>query len=150
MKSNLLRPVLIASIAASLSACVVAPPSQPIGYRMTSSELPTYVNGQYIGIQPSNYVPPATPAAAAPTTTANTTVHQAQAVPPAPPAPTYVQSTTPSVVYMQAPQPAPVYAYPPSYYPYSPYPYSPYPYYSPFNPYPWFGGIGIGFRIRVH
>ena len=58
MKKNCLKSALIATLAASLSACVVAPP-QPVGYRMTSSVLPTYVNGQYVGMQPSNYVPPA-------------------------------------------------------------------------------------------
>jgi len=133
MKTNMLKYALMVTITSSLCACIVAPP-QPIGYRQTSAVLPTYVNGQYIGMQPSNYAPPANGAA----------TQQPSA--PVPPAPVYLQSTTPSVVYVQAPQP--VYdAYPPAYYP-----YGAYPYYSPYFANPWFGGIGIGvgFRVRVH
>ncbi len=101
---------IAAVILLGLSGCVVAP-QQPLGYRMTSATLPTYVNGQYIGMQPSNYMPPAstvTAADAAPPT--------APAVVAAPsPSPVYIQSATPSVVYIQAP--TPVYSYSPYYYP---------------------------------
>ncbi len=135
MKTNLMKSALIATMAAMLSACVVAPP-QPLGYRMTSSVLPTYVNGQYVGMQPSNYAPPAT--AVAPAQAPATSVAQAQAVSPAP---VYLQSTTPSVVYVQAPPPA--YSYDPYYPPV----YNPYPYYSPFFINPWFGGFALGIGI---
>jgi len=148
MKSKILKCAAIMAVTGTLAACVVAPP-QPIGYRMTSSSLPTYVNGQYIGIQPSNYMPPASanqvatsPAPAAPATATNPPAPAAQ------PAPVYLQSTTPSVVYVQAP--TPVYTYNPYYAP-SYYPYGAYPYYSPFFN-PWFGGVGIGLgvRVRIH
>jgi len=162
MKSNLIKMSGIAALSAILSACVVAPP-QPIGYRMTSPVLPTYVNGQYVGMQPSNYVAPATtttttvntPATATSPAT-STTTSSTTAANTTQPAPVYLQSTQPSVVYAQAPQP--VYAtpyYAPTYYPYGPSYYSaaPYPYYAPYyGGYPWFGGIGvgIGFRVRIH
>ena len=145
MKTNLIQSAVIVTLAASLSACIVAPP-QPTGYRMTSSVLPTYVNGQYVGMQPSNYVPPAPAATSAPAPAAapGGTAPQAAPAPAPAPAPVYLQSTTPSVVYVQAPQPVYSPYYPPAYYPY--------PYYSPFYVNPWFGGLGVGLgvRIRVH
>lgn len=149
MKSNFVKLAVIAATVGSLSACVVAP--QPTGYRMTSSVLPTYVNGQYIGMQPSNYIPPAqvTTVAANTAPAAPATTTQQPAPAPSQPAPVYLQSTTPSVVYVQAP--APVYNYNPypAYYPPSYYPYGAYPYYSPYYVNPWFGGIGIGVGLGV-
>ena len=149
MKKNCLKSALIATLAASLSACVVAPP-QPVGYRMTSSVLPTYVNGQYVGMQPSNYVPPAAQVApAAPPAQAPQTATGPAPAPAAAAtqqAPVYVQQTTPSVMYVQGPSTV----YEPYYYGPGYYPYGAYPYYPPVYGYPWFGGIGLGFRIRVH
>jgi hypothetical protein len=139
MKTNLMNSALIASMALTLSACVVAPP-QPIGYRMTSSVLPTYVNGQYVGMQPSNYAPPAQAVVTTPAPVQAPVAQAPQA------APVYLQSTSPSVVYVQAP--TPVYSYDP-YYPPAYYPYS-YPYYSPFFLNPWFGGVSIGIGIGGH
>jgi len=55
MNSHFLKLGAMISASIILSACVIAPP-QPLGYRMTSSELPTYVNGQYVGMQPNNYI----------------------------------------------------------------------------------------------
>ena len=149
MKTNSLKLASIAMVSMVLSACVVAPP-QPIGYRMSSPVLPTYVNGQYVGMQPSNYIPPApvatttttttTPATAtAPASSTTTTVATAQ------PAPVYLPATNPSVVYVQAP--APVYStyYAPAYYP-----YGPYPYYSPYWGAPWVSGISVGIGFGFH
>ena len=136
MKKNFMKISAALALTGVLSACVVAPP-QPMGYRMTSNVLPTYVNGQYVGMQPSNYVVPASAAQQA---------MPVQAVP-APAAvsqqPVYIQSTTPSVVYVQAPAPVPYYA--PAYYS-----YDPYPYYSPFYVNPWVGGVGIGLGFGGH
>jgi len=150
MKTNLIKISVIVTLSTILSACVVAPP-QPIGYRMTSPVLPTYVNGQYVGMQPSNYVAPAqvayaTPAPApAPAPAATTQPANPQPANPQP-APVYLPSPAPSVVYVQAPQP--VYNYSPYY---DPGYYGPYPYYGAAYGYPWFGGIGvgIGFRVRI-
>ena len=155
MKTNLFNYGVVAAAALLMSACIVAPP-QPIGYRMTSSVLPTYVNGQYVGMQPSNYVAPTNVVAAAPPVQQQQQQPQQQQQQPQQQqqvqqqAPVYLQSTTPSVVYVQAP--TPVYGYNPYYAPY--YPYGPYPYYSPVYGYPWVGGIGlsigIGGRFRIH
>ncbi len=66
---QLVRLSLIMGLLITLSACVVAPP-QPIGYRMTSTVMPTYVDGQYVGSQPGagpggdyayDQTPPVTP-----------------------------------------------------------------------------------------
>jgi hypothetical protein len=158
MKTNLMKISAIVALSATLGACVVAPP-QPYGYRMTSTVLPTYVNGQYVGMQPSDYVAPAQttvttpaqPVAAATTQPAPAPAH-ATTVATTQPAPVYLQATTPSVVYVQAPA-QPVYYN--SYYA-NPYPYyAPYPYYGGpyFGGYPWCCGvgigIGIGFRGRI-
>ncbi|MET3108777.1 hypothetical protein AAKU67_003586 [Oxalobacteraceae bacterium GrIS 2.11] len=150
MNTNFAKMGVIAALSLMLTACVVAPP-QPIGYRMTSSVLPTYVNGQYVGMQPSNYVAPSQVASneqSVQTQQTQQQVAQTQQVQ-AQQAPVYIQSTTPSIVYVQAP--TPVYAYPsypyyaPSYYSY------PYPYYSPFYS-PWCCGlsVGIGFGFHGH
>ena len=156
MKIYFVKSIKFAAIVAAavaMSACVVAP-QQPIGYRMTNTMLPTYVNGQYIGMQPSGYtVPPAqvaatnsapttsvAAAAPAPVTNEQPTVVQQQT-------PVYIQSPAPSVVYVQTP--TPVYTYDPYYY--SGY----YPgYYSGYYPgyiNPWYRpsiGIGVGFGYR--
>lgn len=131
---------LLGAMSLSLVACVVAP-SQPMGYRMTSTMLPTYVNGQYIGMQPNGYALPPSAAqtqtqaqSAAPTPTSNQqpVVVQQQA-------PVYIQSPTPSVVYIQAP--TPVYAYGG---------YNPY-YYQPAYIDPWYGlGLGVGLGIGIN
>ncbi len=149
MKTNSLKLASITMLSLVLSACVVAPP-QPIGYRMSSPVLPTYVNGQYVGMQPSNYIPPAPVATTTTTTTTPATATASSTtttVAAAQPAPVYLPATNPSVVYVQAPQPVYSPYYGPAYYP-----YAPYPYYSPYWGGPWFGGIGVGvgFRIHVH
>lgn len=154
MKTNLVKCGVIAGLTAMLSACVVAPP-QPIGYRMTAPMLPTYVNGQYVGMQPNNYIAPASAPAPAPVATNNQQQTQQQTQQPnamqaAPqpaqqPAPVYLQSTTPSVVYVQAPQPVYSNYYGPGYYPYG----YPYPYYSPFYAGPYWGGVGLGIGLGV-
>lgn len=136
-KINLIKISVIAVLSVVLSACVVAPP-QPIGYRITSPTLPTYVNGQYVGMQPSNYVAPvqgatteAAPVAqnseAAPVAVSQASVANTQQVA-VQQAPVYLPSLAPSVVYVQAP--APVYAptYYPSYYGSGYYPYGNYSY----------------------
>jgi hypothetical protein len=149
MKSNLMKCGVIAALSFILSACVVAPP-QPIGYRMSAPMLPTYVNGQYVGMQPSNYIAPASAPAPAPVASGTNNQQQATQTVAAQPAqqqsPVYLQSTTPSVVYVQAPQPVYSPYYGPGYYPYGGYPY---PYYSPFYAGPWWGGVGIGVGLRV-
>ncbi|PRC94027.1 hypothetical protein [Solimicrobium silvestre] len=145
MKIKFIQMAVIVSLTAALSACVVAP-QQPIGYRMTSTVLPTYVNGQYVGMQPSNYMPPASaptyapaaPTAAAPNSTPTTTTVATNQQPVVvQQAPVYMQSPTPSVVYIQSPAPV-VYS---SYYD---------PYYSPVYVNPWYGGIGIGVGIGYY
>lgn len=132
MNTNFLKISAVLALSGVLSACVVAPP-QNMGYRMTSNVLPTYVNGQYVGLQPNTYaVPVSVPQQAA----------QVQyAAPVQSPAagneqPVYLQSTAPSVVYVQGPAPVPYYA--PTYYG-----YDPYGYYGA----PWFGGVGIGIGL---
>lgn len=158
-----MRYTAAAALLASLGACVVAPP-QPVGVRMSSATLPTYnAYGQYVGMMPSNYVPPATPVAqaapaapaapvaqaapaaqpAAPMQQAAPAVQAAPVAQAAPPAPVYLQSTSPSVIYVQAPQPVYTYSYP-AYYPYG------YPAFYPCCVGPWFGGIGLGIGFRVH
>ena len=55
-----IHPLKVATLiltSLAVTACVWAPP-QPSGYRMTSQTLPTYVNGQYVGMQPNNYAYP--------------------------------------------------------------------------------------------
>ena len=133
---NLLKLTALAFGVASVAGCVVAP-AQPLGYRMTSTMLPTYVNGQYIGMQASGYTVPAAQvaaaapapvlASAAPATAAPVPATAAVPVPAANPqpvvmqqqAPVYLQSPAPTVVYVQAPVPLPVplYGYDPYYYP---------------------------------
>lgn len=104
----------------AVSACVIAPQSE--GYRMTSAVLPTYVNGQYIGMQSSSYVAPAQTLTTADTNSSLTVVQQN---------PVYVQSPLSSVIYVQTP--APVYTYN--------------PYYAPVHP--WYGvGAGMGIGIN--
>jgi len=56
MNIRLLKLVSAIAVLMALDACVSYP--QPIGYRMTSDSLPTYVNGQYVGMRPNVYVPP--------------------------------------------------------------------------------------------
>ena len=131
MKTNFLKISAALALTGLLSACVVAP--QPMGYRMTSNVLPTYVNGQYVGMQPNTYVVPAA--------AAQQTVPVQSSVPVQSPAatngqPVYIQSAAPSVVYVQGPAPVPYYA--PTYYG-----YDPYDYYGA----PWFGGVGIGIGL---
>jgi hypothetical protein len=53
MKWIKLSAIILLSIA--VSACVVAP-VQPVGYRMTGAAMPTYVNGQYVGVQGGDVV----------------------------------------------------------------------------------------------
>lgn len=150
METNFLKISAALVLTGILSACVVAPP-QPLGYRMTSNVLPTYVNGQYVGMQSSSYVAadvsvqqPVASQIAAPAQVAAATVSVN-------PAPVYIQTTTPSVVYLQAPAPVAYYAptyYAPSYYGYSSYGYNLYPTYPPYYAGPWFGGVGVGIGVR--
>ena len=139
MKTKLMKFIqlsILGALSVSLTACVVAPP-QPVGYRMTSTVVPTYINGQYVGMQPNAYalpqgqapIPTQTAQTPAPPTTGQQQVVVQQQ------APVYIQSPTPSVVYIQAPTPV--------------YTYNPY-YYQPAYVDPWYGfpagvGLGIGF-----
>jgi hypothetical protein len=141
MKSTYLNIAVIIALASAMSACVVAPPQQRVVYRSTSDLLPTYVNGQYVGMRPSMSGPnadAAMPSGAQPA--------QAPGGVPSPPqaqtaaqaaAPVYVQQTpAPAVVYVQ---PAPVTYYDPYYVN----PYYANPYYV--NPYGVAIGVGLGF-----
>jgi len=77
MKTKFIKLSVIVFLSIALSACVMAP-VQPVGYsyRSTSTTvMPTYVNGQYIGEQPGDtfvqtttpvYVAPAVPVYVAP------------------------------------------------------------------------------------
>jgi hypothetical protein len=127
----------IVFLSITLSACVVAP-TQPMGYRMTDDILPTYVNGQYVGMQPSNYVAPDLGDTQIPSsadfnysqlpTYSQPTITQR--------APAYVPPPVSSVVYVQNPTPV----YYPSYN----------PYYYPRYVDPWFSPgitLGIGFGL---
>jgi len=123
MKTKFIKISLLVVLAMALSACVVAP-VQPLGYRMTSTSIstntamPTYVNGQYVGVQSGDYV------------AQNQTS-------------TYVATPSPTVVYVQ--NPAPVYSYSP-YIPYTPY-YAP-AYVSPWYGARIGTGIGIGIGVN--
>jgi hypothetical protein len=57
MKAHWKKAALSVVSVAALTACAIAP-QQAIGYRMTSEVLPTYVNGQYVGMQSGSYVAP--------------------------------------------------------------------------------------------
>ena len=119
----------------SLTACVVVP--QPIGYRMTSAVLPTYVNGHYVGMQPNPY---ATQSALNSSTVNSPVTAQSNQQAPIAQQNNYAQNVqqvtpAPTVAYVQAPQPV-----------YTTY-YNPYPYYAPvYNPWP----ISIGFGFNFH
>jgi len=127
MKTKFIKLSVIVVLSVALSACVVAP-VQPVGYRMTSTSIitstamPTYVNGRYVGVQSGDYV------------------MQAQA-------PTYVTPPSSTFVYVQNPVPTPTYTYS-TYNRYVPYA----PYYAPAYVSPWYGagaGVGTGLGIGI-
>lgn len=100
MKTKFIKLSVVIVLSITVSACVIAP-VQPSGYRITSTSIstsstamPTYVNGQYVGVQTGDYV------------VQNQT-------------PTYVATPSSTVVYVQN-SPPPVYSYRP-YSNYAPY-----------------------------
>lgn len=129
MKTKFIKLSVIIALSIALTACVVAP-VQPVGYRMTSTSIntstamPTYVNGQYVGVQSGDYV------------------MQAQA-------PIYVSTTSSTVVYVQNPTP-PIYTYNTysAYTPYKPY-YAP-TYASPWYGVGAVIGTGVGIGIGIN
>ena len=134
MKSNFAQKIaataVMMALASVMSACVVAPPQQHVVYRSTSDLLPTYVNGQYVGMKPSMSGADAA-AMVAPSA-------QVAGAVPSPP-----QAAAPATVVVQQ-TPAPSVVVVPSAPYYDPYYASPYgPYYV--NPYGVAVGVGIGF-----
>ncbi|MCD6027671.1 MAG: hypothetical protein K0R08_2190 [Solimicrobium sp.] len=81
MKTKLIKSSVIVFFSATLSACIVVP-QQPVEYRMSNAALPTYVNGQYIGVQAGDYIVPS-PAHAHVTASGSSIVYLPALAPPA-------------------------------------------------------------------
>jgi hypothetical protein len=95
MKTFLIKSGVVASLALSLSACVVTP-VQPVTYRMTSVAVPTYVTQTHVSTTTTDPAPATVaqaPAVPATTTTTTTTYQQVQ------PVPVYVRPVVPAYYY---------------------------------------------------